>query len=70
MALEKEAARVYAAMEKRKALEGADRRYVSSVAISEEELDNEASSFDAALNEELIALIEYFSANECHRGAK
>jgi hypothetical protein len=64
MALEKEAARVYAALKARKALEKGSRRFVTSVVLSKKELDAEASPYDDALNEELIALLEYFTANE------
>lgn len=64
MSLEKETARVYAALERRRVVDGRTQRYVSSVVPSEEERDKEADPHDEALNEELIALLEYFTANE------
>ena len=69
MPLDKEAARVYAALEMSGALRLTE-RFVASIELPEKEQNEEANVYDTAINEELLALLEYFIANEQLRSGK
>lgn len=68
--LSEKAKRVYAALDNRKKLDPDRIRCVALVEVSKTELDEESNPHDAAIYEELIALLDYFTESERQRGIK